>query len=169
MRTLAEDMDLTWSFYEQGYGVRFIPEAVCYPIEPHNYHFMSKQLRRWSHGFVQNVRLHWKEVLEIPYLRSFIAVAVWDAIIASLAYLILLPILAILLASPIVLLGYLIDIPVVIVPVLFKARERKEILKALACVPSFFVLRTVNSLFLLEAFFTETVLARKLLIYEKGH
>ena len=33
-RTMAEDMDLTWSFYHTGYGVRFVPEAVCYPIEP---------------------------------------------------------------------------------------------------------------------------------------
>ena len=35
-RTLAEDMDLTWSFYQSGYGVRFVPGAVCYPIEPHD-------------------------------------------------------------------------------------------------------------------------------------
>ena len=30
------------------------------PIEPHDFDFMGKQLRRWSHGFVQNVRLHWR-------------------------------------------------------------------------------------------------------------
>ena len=58
-RTMAEDMDLTWSMYHAGRSVRFVPEAVCYPIEPHNFHFMRKQLRRWSHGFMQNVQLHW--------------------------------------------------------------------------------------------------------------
>src|SRR5262245_45307849 len=68
-RTMAEDMDLTWSFFEAGYQVRFIPEAVCYPSEPANYYYMSKQLRRWSHGFVQNLKLHWREVLHVPYLR----------------------------------------------------------------------------------------------------
>ena len=57
-RTLAEDMDLTWTFYQYEWKVRFIPEAVSYPIEPHNFHFLRKQLKRWSHGFVQNVRLH---------------------------------------------------------------------------------------------------------------
>src|SRR5204862_5524205 len=31
-RTLAEDMDLTWRFYQAGQEVRFVPEAVCYPI-----------------------------------------------------------------------------------------------------------------------------------------
>jgi poly-beta-1,6-N-acetyl-D-glucosamine synthase len=90
-RTLAEDMDLTWSFYERGYKVRFVHDAVCYPIEPHNLFFMRKQLKRWSHGFVQNVKLHWEDILEIPYLRSFIMVALWDAVLASIAYLILIP------------------------------------------------------------------------------
>lgn len=51
-RTMAEDMDLTWSFYAKGYGVEFVPSAVSYPIEPENFHFMKKQLKRWSHGFM---------------------------------------------------------------------------------------------------------------------
>lgn len=33
-RTLAEDMDLTWSLYRLGHKVRFVPEAASYPIEP---------------------------------------------------------------------------------------------------------------------------------------
>jgi cellulose synthase/poly-beta-1,6-N-acetylglucosamine synthase-like glycosyltransferase len=119
-RTMAEDMDLTWSFYHTGYGVRFVPEAVCYPIEPHNFHFMSKQLRRWSHGFVQNVKLHWKQIIDIPILRSMVAVMLFDATVASLAYMILLPLLAIF-VNPIFLLAYLIDIPVMVIPVLYKA------------------------------------------------
>ena len=54
-RTMAEDMDLTWTLYAAGRKVRFVPEAVCYPIEPHDFHFLRCQLRRWSHGFIQNV------------------------------------------------------------------------------------------------------------------
>ncbi len=168
-RTLAEDMDLTWSFYNSGYGVRFCPDAVCYPIEPENFNYMKKQLRRWSHGYVQNVQLHWKEILEIPYLRSFIAVSLWDAVIASFAYLILLPLLAVLLSNPIILIVYIIDIPVVLVPVLFKARERKEVRRALASMPSFFVQRTVNAVFMIEALFNEVLLNKKFHTYEKGH
>ena len=33
-RTVAEDMDLTWNVYLSGWKVRFVPEAMCYPIEP---------------------------------------------------------------------------------------------------------------------------------------
>jgi cellulose synthase/poly-beta-1,6-N-acetylglucosamine synthase-like glycosyltransferase len=47
---MAEDMDLTWTIYEAGKKVRFLPAALSYPIEPHNFGFMSTQLRRWSHG-----------------------------------------------------------------------------------------------------------------------
>ena len=99
-RTMAEDMDLTWTMYHAGQRVRFVPEAVCYPIEPRNYHFMSKQLRRWSHGFVQNVRLHWRRLLHIPYLRSVVGVALWESTVASVIYLIVLPMTSLILRNP---------------------------------------------------------------------
>jgi biofilm PGA synthesis N-glycosyltransferase PgaC len=51
---MAEDMDLTWTLYGRLEG-EFVPDAVCYPIEPHDLRLLRKQLRRWSHGFVQNV------------------------------------------------------------------------------------------------------------------
>jgi len=168
-RTLAEDMDLTWSFYEQGHHVKFIPEAICYPIEPHNFDLMSKQLRRWSHGFMQNLRLHWRDMLSVPFLRSAVAVSVWDAAIASIIYLFLLPVLAILLKAPWLLFGYAIDAPAVLVPVLAGAAPRREIGRALASFPAFFVLRAVNAIFFMRALWCEWIAGRSLLIYEKGH
>ena len=167
-RTMAEDMDLTWTIYEAGKKVRFLPAAVSYPIEPHNFTFMSKQLRRWSHGFIQNVRLHRRSLLRLGYLRSVVAVAFWDALLASLAYLVLIPILAIAI-DPLILLAYLIDAPVVMVPVLWQAAERREVGRALASLPSFFVLRIVNGAFMLRALWNEFIADRPLLVYEKGH
>lgn len=167
-RTMAEDMDLTWTVYEAGHKVRFLPEAVSYPIEPHNFAFVSKQLRRWSHGFVQNVRLHKRSLLRLGYLRSIVAVAFWDALLASLAYLVLIPVLAIAI-DPLILIAYLIDAPVVMVPVLWQAAERGEVRRALGSLPSFFVLRVVNGAFMLKALWDEFVAGRPLLVYEKGH
>jgi len=167
-RTMAEDMDLTWSLYQSGFGARFVPEAVCYPIEPHDFHFLGKQLRRWSHGFVQNVRLHWRGILHQPFLRSTVAVAMWDASIASVAYLFALPLAAIL-VSPLFLLGYVIDLPAVMVPVLVHAARRGEVRKALASLPAFLVLRLVNAVFMTRALWAELVLRRPLTVYEKGH
>jgi cellulose synthase/poly-beta-1,6-N-acetylglucosamine synthase-like glycosyltransferase len=168
-RTLAEDMDLTWSFYQAGHKVRFIPEAFAYPIEPQNYKFMSKQLRRWSHGFVQNVQLHWKGLLEVPYLRSAVAVATWDAAIASFIFLFALPLLALLLRKPLLLLGYVIDIPALMIPLLAGSLPRKEFGKAVSSLPAFFVLRMVNAAFFLEAVWSEWGQRRTFMVYEKGH
>jgi cellulose synthase/poly-beta-1,6-N-acetylglucosamine synthase-like glycosyltransferase len=168
-RTLAEDMDLTWSFYRAGRKVRFVPEAVCFPLEPHTFRFMCRQLKRWSHGFVQNVRVHWKGVLEVPYLRSAVGVSMWDATIASLVYLLILPALAIYFRAPWLLLGYLIDAPAIMVPVLVGAIPRGETRRALASLPAFFILRTVNAVFFLGAVWSELVMNHGFHKYEKGH
>ena len=167
-RTMAEDMDLTWSFYEAGRDVRFVPEAVCYPIEPSTFRLLSKQLRRWSHGFLQNVRLHRRGLLEVPWLRTMVAIALWDATIAAVAYLALIPLLAVL-VSPLFLLGYVIDWPAVAVPALFTAARRGELRRVLASLPAFFVLRFVNAAFVLAAVWSEWVRGRSLTTYEKGH
>lgn len=167
-RTMAEDMDLTWTIYEAGRKVRFLPAAVSHPIEPHNFAFLSKQLRRWSHGFIQNVRLHRRSLLRLGYLRSTVAVAFWDALLASFAYLLLIPVLAVAI-DPLILLAYLIDAPVVMVPVLWHAVERGETGRALASLPGFFVLRVVNGVFMIRALWNEFAAGRPLLVYEKGH
>lgn len=168
-RTMAEDMDLTWTLYQAGERVRFVPEAVCYPIEPHTFGFMRKQLRRWSHGFMQNVRLHWRGLLGIPFLRSVIAVALWESTVASIIYLGVLPVSAIWLGQPLILLVYVLDAPALLAPVLTQAAARNELWRALASIPSFFVLRVVNCMFVLEAIWSELIIRRPLLVYEKGH
>lgn len=168
MRTVGEDMDLTWSIYGLGLKVRFALDAVCYPVEPHNYDFLSKQLNRWSHGFVQNVKVHWKDVLEIPYLRSIVAVALWDAAMAAVGLFILIPILAIF-VHPLFLLGYVLDLPAVAVPVLIQAHKRGETWLALSSIPAFWVMRWINCIYMIRAFWRELVTCNRLEKFEKGH
>jgi poly-beta-1,6-N-acetyl-D-glucosamine synthase len=168
-RTMAEDMDLTWSFYQAGYKVRFISDALCQPIEPHSFNLMRKQLRRWSHGFIQNVKIHWKDALGVPFLRLTIGVGIWDATVSALAYLFIIPLLTVILGNLLWLLSYLIDLPAVVVPVLIAAAKRKEIRRALASLPAFWVLRVVNSIFFLEALWSELIMRKSLKVYEKGH
>jgi len=167
-RTLAEDMDLTWTLYAAGRKVRFVPEAVCYPIEPHDFHFLRCQLRRWSHGFIQNVILHWRDVLEQPYLRANVAVMLWDAIVTGSLMLFALPLLSIL-VNPLFLLGYVIDLPIIAVPVLFEGLKRRELGRALLSLPAYAVLRMVNTTIMLQAIWLELVRKQSLRVYEKGH
>lgn len=167
-RTMAEDMDQTWTYYKNKYEVRFVPEALCFPIEPHNFDFLRKQLKRWSHGFVQNLKIHWRDLLHVPYLRSILAVAIWDSLIAATVFLFLIPLLAII-YNPLFLLSYVLDIPLILVPVIVEARKRGEIVKALVSFPAFLALRMVNSFFVLKAFFVELILRKSFLTYDKGH
>ncbi|OGK26111.1 hypothetical protein A2954_04150 [Candidatus Roizmanbacteria bacterium RIFCSPLOWO2_01_FULL_37_12] len=168
-RTMAEDMDLTWSFHKKKFNVRFIPEAVCYPIEPQTFSFMRKQLIRWSHGFVQNLMLHWKDVLTVPYLNYIIAVMTWDSIVASIMYLFVIPIFSIIFKSPWLLLLFIIDAPIVFIPVFIQGFKRREMLKVIFSFPAFFVLRFINAIFIMEAYWSEIILKKRLTQYEKGH
>jgi poly-beta-1,6-N-acetyl-D-glucosamine synthase len=167
-RTMAEDMDLTWSLYRAGRKVRFVPDAVCYPIEPHDFHFLSKQLRRWSHGFIQNVRLHWRHLVHQPYLRSMVMIGLWDATVATFVSLLLLPFLTFF-VHPGFALGFLVDLPAVAVPVIAKGWQRRELGRVILSLPCFAVMRVVSSIFMLRAVWRECVMKQPLLVYEKGH
>ena len=98
-----------------------------------------------------------------------IAVSLWDAMIASVAYLILLPLLAIVFRNPWFLVGYIIDVPTVLIPTIIQGIRRKEVLRVLSSLPAFFVLRTVNGIFMLEAIWSEWVIRKRFDVYEKGH
>jgi biofilm PGA synthesis N-glycosyltransferase PgaC len=168
-RTLTEDVDLTWTFYESGRDVRFVPDAVCYPIEPANYRLMCTQLRRWAHGFVQNVRLHWRTTRSTPLLRLMVAIWFLEAATASIAYLFALPVLAIVFGRPELLMLYVLDAPLILIPVLAEAVPRREWRQALVSFPAFLVTRLLGSVFTFRALWTELVRDRPFRIYEKGH
>lgn len=167
-RTLAEDMDLTWSLYQLGYHVRFMPGAVCYPIEPSTLKLMHKQLRRWSAAYLQNVKLHARKISKDPLLFCAMAVSLTDAFLSASIYLFVLPIL-IVIVSPWFGLGYIIDAPVIIIPTLVIAAQRHESRRALVSFPSLFILRLVNGFIFLKAFLFEMILQKRLTTYEKGH
>ncbi len=62
-----------------------------------------------------------------------------------------------------------IDLPALVVPVLYKAGQRKEMGLALTSLPAFLVLRLVNGVFLLKALWLEMIVNKPLIVYEKGH
>jgi poly-beta-1,6-N-acetyl-D-glucosamine synthase len=115
------------------------------------------------------VRLHYSRLLPIGFLRSVIGVAMWESTVASIIYLLVVPLMVILKQQPLLLLVYVLDAPALMVPVLTQALKRKEFWKAVVCIPSFFVLRVVNSVFVLEAIWSELIVKRQFLVYEKGH
>lgn len=168
-RTIAEDMDLTWQFYRHGYRVRYVPEAVCYPTEPRSFGMLRRQLRRWLHGFAQCLKANFPALIEQRFLRTMTGLAVTEGLLLLSLHMLILPTLAIVLRNPFVLLAYGFDLPIIVLPVLMAARRRGEMRLALASIPSFLVLRTVNSFFLFEALWSELIMKRRLKVFEKGH
>ena len=92
-----------------------------------------------------------------------------ESTIASLIYLFVVPLAAIWTSNPLFLIVYILDAPALMVPVLMQGARRNEFWKALVSVPSFFVLRVVNCVFVLEAIWSEFIIGRRLAVYEKGH
>lgn len=52
-RVLAEDTDLTFRMYLEGYTVLYINKAECYEEAPESWKVRAKQIRRWSRGHNQ--------------------------------------------------------------------------------------------------------------------
>ena len=168
-RTMAEDMDLTWTFYEKGKVVRFNHEVFCFPIEPDSFTMMSKQLRRWSHGWVQNLRLHGKNIRKIPVLREVVTLQLLDALFGPVTYLVV--ILAAIWFRSFLLLAFMFIFETALVglPPILKGIKLKKVRKVLSCLPFFFILRTVNMYYIYAAFISEILLNKTLTKYEKGH
>lgn len=168
-RTIAEDMDLTWSYYSRGEDIMFTSKAFCYPLEPHNVKFLTKQLKRWSHGFIQNVILHWNSLLKIPTLREQVVVGLADAIVTGILYFMFTPLLILLNAPTALLYLYFSDWIFLAVPVLWKGYKLKLLRKSIFSLPCYFILRLVNSIYFFEALISELILKKSLKVFEKGH
>jgi biofilm PGA synthesis N-glycosyltransferase PgaC len=167
---MAEDMDLTWTFYERGKNVRYNHEVRCFPIEPENFTLMMKQLKRWSYGWAQNLRLHWRGIKRIPVLREIVTTSLIDMVFGGAIYFVLAPLVAILTGNPIIFLYALFaDAIFVAIPAVWKGMQMKLTREVLASLPCFFILRTLNSLMLYYAFISEFALGRSFHKYEKGH
>jgi poly-beta-1,6-N-acetyl-D-glucosamine synthase len=65
--TSAEDTDLTWQLYQSGQAVRFVLEAVSYPIELAD---PLGELRSWSPETARNVRGQTANTVAVPVTRS---------------------------------------------------------------------------------------------------
>jgi len=67
-RSLAEDMDLTWTAVESGYDVAFVTDAPCVVNDPLTWSVYRKQVNRWFSGFFQCVRVRNGNLFRAPRL-----------------------------------------------------------------------------------------------------
>lgn len=57
--TLAEDLDFTYKYHEQGLKIHYDKKAVVYTQDPDNLHDYVRQFRRWHAGNWQNLLKHY--------------------------------------------------------------------------------------------------------------
>ena len=168
-RTMAEDMDLTWTLYAPATRCASCPRRS--PIRSSRT-TSSSWASSCGAGRTASSRTSactGARCLDLGYLRSIVAVAFWDAIIASLAYLVVLPLLAIL-VDPLVLLAYLVDAPGRAGPgALAGGRPRRDRRGRSRASRASSSCGSSTASSCCSAVWRELVLRRPLLVYEKGH
>lgn len=158
----SKDADLVWKLFQTGVGVKFIPKAKCHTIVSRNFDEMSTQTKLWSKGYIQNIKENWDKVIAFPKTNPAFSIGTVGLVVTAFIYLLLFPTLAVYFRNPIFLLGYVIDLPAFILPVLIKGILEGEFLLVLTGLPSYVVLRILNSLFIFEAFWNEIILNKKI-------
>ena len=79
--TVAEDMDYTWRLMLKGQRAVYATRAECYVMDPKTYRQLRTQVYRWMSGYMQNIRVHWREIVHgKKMLALWAALAVIDII-----------------------------------------------------------------------------------------
>ncbi|MBI1741929.1 glycosyltransferase family 2 protein [Candidatus Acetothermia bacterium] len=170
LRTMAEDMDITWQFLEAGFEVKFIAEAFCYPLDPHDYTTFRKQVERWYRSYLQNISAHRSTLWRNKRLTFFVY---W-----YLLYGMLMPLL--LLGSAMLLiwsrqgqgLVFVIALELATVTLICSVQGiRQERLTAVlgSVLPYYFVLKPVNVYLFWRSLWLEWVRRERLSWWDKGH
>ena len=168
--TITEDLDLTWRIYEEKAGrVIFVPDALCCPSEPNSFQSVCRQLKRWSFGFQENMRNHWHKLIRIEKFRIFALCSWIEGTAAALYYLIGVPIIYYFLGWVPVAALFATDWIVMGIPSAIGARKFKLVRRTILYLPSYYVLRMVNSFYFLYAFFSVWIFNKRFNVYEKGH
>jgi biofilm PGA synthesis N-glycosyltransferase PgaC len=129
---------------------------------------MQRQLRRWSHGFCQNLKLHWPGLLEQPHLRSFVIVSFVSRIADAALVFVATPLLT-LLVHPLFLLLLAFDVPATWLPALVLAWRHGGLDRVLPSLPCTILQRLLSSAVFVGAVWSELVQGRSMRAFEKGH
>ncbi len=173
-RTMAEDMDLTWGYLARKEKVAYVPNAICYPIEPETFPIFKAQIRRWYRSFFQNIAIHKRNIFTFknPVLSLIILTGLLDGTIFPLMFgtSIYFSIHSKSFMVKLICIWILFDLIVVLIPILIKGYKIKKLKVAVLSIPFFlFVTRWVNSFFFFESFIKEWILKKRLSVWEKGH
>ncbi|MGN6623298.1 MAG: glycosyltransferase [Candidatus Nitrosocosmicus sp.] len=168
-KTVAEDMELTWLFYEHGKHIGYNSETFCFAVEPENFHLLSRQLKRWNIGFFQVLKLNWKKMKKIPVIREFVIAGLIDTCIGIIFNSVLIY-YTISHSDPTRYLYFIIlDIIMLFIPsywLALKIKKSKQLLKSL---PIYLIFRLLGSFWFFYGLLSVFVVRKSTGKFEKGH
>ena len=161
-RTMAEDMDLTWTAIERGWNVAYVQRAICHVHDPHNWYTYKNQVIRWFRGYFQNIAVRkWK-------LCPRLAIVVYPYIVVNLIGMPL-SILGLFVISynPVALAMFMMWMAIMYLYVLITARPNP--FTFFIDMARFTVMAYVNYFLYIYSGFKELVMKDKLDVWVKGH
>lgn len=167
--TVAEDMELTWAFYEDGKHIGYNSDVMCYAKEPDSLRLLSNQLKRWNTGFFQVLKLKWKHIYKLSVVREFVIGGLIDSLVGSILYGVII-FFSIYYADPSrFLLFILLDIVMLSIPsfwIAFKIKKPSQLVKSL---PYYLLFRYVGIIWWYYGLISVLILRRGVIKFEKGH
>jgi biofilm PGA synthesis N-glycosyltransferase PgaC len=167
LRTMAEDLDLTWEMHFNGYKIYCVPDAYCYPLDPPTASIFIKQIFRWYSGFLQNITIHKKALLK--HRMGFI---IYAYLIDSLITPILLITTFVILLENFIYAFFLyviFDLVIASIFSLIKGLRIGMFWKTLESLYAYPVVRFVNIYVFWKAFWNEWIVRKRLKTWDKGH
>lgn len=168
-RTMVEDMDLTWTHLEEGRKVVVVPDARCYPIDPHNYATYRAQVERWLRGFLQVISIHKLDILKRKSLAFFVLWSLIDGLTSPLVFWALLLSLRHPDVGGLLLLTNIIGMIIVSIVTVLEANKEKRAWLAIKSLPAYFIITPINAYLFWKSVFLEWIVRRRLTEWNKGH
>ena len=160
-------MDLTWTQLEQGYSVVMVPDAKCYPVDPHNYMTYKAQVSRWLRGFFQVVALHRHDLFKNKRLAFFVGWSLLEGLLCPLPLAVAVFGRGVLGSTA--LLVMLSSVVIVAAAAVLQAAKERRVTLALTGIPCYFLTSPINMYLFWRALILEWVLGRRLSVWNKGH
>lgn len=168
-RTKAEDMDLTWTFHEEGKKITLNQDALCYASEPGSFKLWRKQVTRWNVGYFEVLSFHMAHLKKLPVLREFVFMAIADAIVGTAVFIGICVYVASSLNFTAFLYYLLLDFILVILIPLYKSLRTNNLQKLLSCLPAYYLVHFIGIYFVLYGLTKVFVLRQTMPQFEKGH
>lgn len=177
IRSVAEDMDYTWSLQIAGKRAVYVGDAVAYAADPNTLGFLRKQMWRWMAGFFQMIRLHYVDLWRHKKMLALWAtIAIFELLFQPFWYLAPLwaPLAFDLNPWTFTAVWFAMETLVVIPPLAY-ASWRRDIpfWRALAMIPNTYLNKAVNMYYSWKGFLVELIgvplgLTKGLTEFEKG-